>query len=115
MQWIALTGISLPYRSQSMSLFRGFIPAALLGSATLLITAPARAVVYCNTVGLPQGCVVRRPVAAPGAAVVGPVVNPVVNPSPGVGYGAPGVGVRPAAGPGVGPNLGGPVNRRGLR
>jgi len=111
MQWIALTGISLPYRSQSMSLFRGFIPAALLGSATLLITAPARAVVYCNTVGLPQGCVVRRPVAAPGAAVVGPVVNP----SPGVGYGAPGVGVRPAAGPGVGPNLGGPVNRRGLR
>jgi hypothetical protein len=111
MQWIAHTGISLPYRSQSMSLFRGFIPAALLGSATLLITAPARAVVYCNTVGLPQGCVVRRPVAAPGAAVVGPVVNP----SPGVGYGAPGVGVRPAAGPGVGPNLGGPVNRRGLR
>jgi len=111
MQWIALTGISLPYRSQSMSLFWGFIPAALLGSATLLITAPARAVVYCNTVGLPQGCVVRRPVAAPGAAVVGPVVNP----SPGVGYGAPGVGVRPAAGPGVGPNLGGPVNRRGLR
>ena len=111
MQWITPTGISLPYRSQSMSLFRGFIPAALLGSATLLMTAPARAVVYCNTVGLPQGCVVRRPVAAPGAAVVGPVVNP----SPGVGYGAPGVGVRPAAGPGVGPNLGGPVNRRGLR
>jgi hypothetical protein len=98
-----------------MSLLKDLIPAALLGSATLFMAAPARAVVYCNTAGLPQGCVVRRPVAAPGAAVVGPVVGPVVNPSPGVGYGAPGVGVRPAAGPGVGPNLGGPVNRRGLR
>jgi len=115
MQWIAPTGISLPYRCLSMSLFRGLVPAALLGSATLFLASPARAVVYCNTAGLPQGCVVRRPVAAPGAAVVGPVVGPVVNPSPGVGYGAPGVGVRPAAGPGVGPNLGGPVNRRGLR
>ena len=104
-------GSSLPYRTLSMSLFKGLIPAALLGSATLLMAAPARAVVYCNTVGLPHGCVVRRPVAAPGAAVVGPVVNP----SPGVGYGAPGVGVRPAAGPGVGPNIGGPVNRVGLR
>ena len=29
---------------------------------------------------------------------------------PGVGYGAPGGGVRPAAGPGVGPNYGGPAN-----
>jgi|GEM_PF-1316469 hypothetical protein len=115
MQWIAPSGISLTYHSEFMSLFRGLVPAALLGSATLFLAGPARAVVYCNTAGLPQGCVVRRPVAAPGAAVVGPVVNPVVNPSPGVGYGAPGVGVRPAAGPGVGPNLGGPVNRRGLR
>jgi hypothetical protein len=115
MQWIAPSGISLTYHSEFMSLFRGLVPAALLGSATLFLAGPARAVVYCNTAGLPQGCVVRRPVAAPGAAVVGPVVGPVVNPSPGVGYGAPGVGVRPAAGPGVGPNLGGPVNRRGLR
>jgi len=115
MQWIAPSGISLTYHSEFMSLFRGLVPAALLGSATLFLASPARAVVYCNTAGLPQGCVVRRPVAAPGAAVVGPVVGPVVNPSPGVGYGAPGVGVRPAAGPGVGPNLGGPVNRRGLR
>jgi hypothetical protein len=111
MNLIPPTGTSIPYRTLPMSLFKGLVPAALLGSATLFIAAPARAVVYCNTVGLPQGCVVRRPVAAPGPAVVGPVVNP----SPGVGYGAPGVGVRPAAGPGVGPNLGGPVNRRGLR
>ena len=73
-----------------MLFFKGLVPAALLGSATLLMTAPARAVVYCNTVGLPNGCVVRRPVVAPG------------------------VGVRPAAGPGVGPNLGGPVNGLGL-
>jgi hypothetical protein len=111
MQLIPPAGPSIPYRTPSMSLLKGLIPAALLGSATLFMAAPARAVVYCNTAGLPQGCVVRRPVAAPGAAVVGPVVNP----SPGVGYGAPGVGVRPAAGPGVGPNIGGPVNRRGLR
>jgi len=99
-----------------MSIFKGLVRAALLGSATLFMAAPARAVVYCNTVGLPHGCVVRRPVAAPGAAVVAPVVGgPVLNPSPGVGYGAPGVGVRPAAGPGDGPNLGGPVNRVGVR
>ena len=37
---------------------------------------PASAVVYCKTVGVPQGCV-ARPVAAPGV-------------------GAPGVGVAPA-------------------
>lgn len=35
--------------------------------------------------------------------------------APGVGVGAPGLGARPAAGPGVGPNMGGPVNRGGMR
>ena len=78
--------------------FKGFVSASLLGAATLLVTAPAQAVVYCNTVGLPHGCVVRRPVPAPKPAVV---VVPAVRPA--------------AAGPGVGPNLGGPVNRVGLR
>ena len=91
-----------------------------LGSWALVVSVlsagPMQAAVVCTTPGYPVGCVeveaapVRvygRPVAAPG--------GPVVNPTPGVGYGAPGVGVRPAAGPGVGPNAGGPVNRAGFR
>lgn len=82
----------------------------------LFAAGPLQAAVVCNGPGYPPGCVeveavparvYARPVAAPG--------GPVVNPSPGVGYGAPGVGVRPAAGPGVGPNAGGPVNRPGYR
>jgi hypothetical protein len=55
--------------------------------------SPSQAVVYCKTVGVPKGCVVR-----PGAPVV-------VAPGVGVGVGAPGRGV----------NAGGPVNRRGVR
>ena len=84
--------------------------AMCLSVAGLFLTvaaAPAEAVVYCKTVGVPKGCVVR-----PAARVV----------RPGVGVGAPGVGVRPGVGvgaPGVGvrgsPNLGGPVNRVGVR
>jgi hypothetical protein len=59
---------------------------------------PAKAaVVYCKTVGVPKGCVMRAPVAR--AAVVTP------------GVGAPGVGVRP----GTPMNRGGPVNRVGRR
>lgn len=64
-------------------------------------TPAQAAVVYCKAVGVPKGCVVRRPVVAP--VVVAPVVvAPVVV--------APRVGVyrRPA-------NLGGPVNRVGRR
>ena len=59
------------------------------------------AVVYCKTVGVPKGCVVRpTPVAA--AVVATPGV---------VGVGARGVGVRPRT-----PlNRGGPVNRVGRR
>lgn len=61
------------------------------------------AVVYCKTVGVPKGCVVRPGapvvVAAPGVAVAG------------VGVGAPGVGVRL----GTPMNRGGPVNRVGRR
>jgi hypothetical protein len=56
--------------------------------ALLLQAAPARAVVYCTGAGYPAGCVVR--------------------PVPGVGVGAPGVGIEPA-------DRGGPVNRRGVR
>ena len=63
------------------------------------------AVVYCKTVGVPKGCVVRpTPVAA---AVVATPVAGVAR----VGVGAPGVGVRP----GTPMNRGGPVNRVGRR
>ncbi len=82
-----------------MSVIKTLTAAALLSAAALLTGSPAVAVVYCTGPGVPRGCVVRRPVATP---VVG---NPVVvTPA-----------VRPAAGPGVGVNLGGPVNRVGPR
>ena len=61
------------------------------------------AVVYCKTVGVPKGCVVR----STGVAVV---ATPVVGVAR-VGVGAPGVGVRP----GTPMNRGGPVNRVGRR
>jgi hypothetical protein len=69
----------------------------------------ADAVVYCKTVGVPKGCVVRPPatVGAPGVGV-----------RPGIGAGAAGVGVRPGVGvggPRAGVNAGGPVNRVGVR
>lgn len=63
------------------------------------------AVVYCKTVGVPKGCVVR-PTAE--AVVVAPAAAAVVA-TPGVG--APGVGVRA----GTPMNRGGPVNRVGVR
>ena len=75
----------------------------------LFAAGPLHAAVVCTGPGYPPGCVVVEP------APVRVYGGPVVNPTPGVGYGAPGVGVRPAAGPGVGPNVGGPVNRPGLR
>jgi hypothetical protein len=67
-------------------------------------TSPAQAVVYCKTVGIPKGCVVR-----PTAAVVVAPAAAVVVATPGVG--APGVGVRA----GTPMNRGGPVNRVGVR
>jgi hypothetical protein len=61
------------------------------------------AVVYCKTVGVPKGCVVRP---TPVAVVATPVVGIGA-----VGVGAPGVGVRA----GTPMNRGGPVNRVGRR
>jgi len=61
-------------------------------------SGPAHAMVYCKTVGVPQGCV-ARPVA--------PVARAVATP----GVGAAGVGIRP----GTPMNRGGPVNRVGRR
>ena len=78
---------------------------ALAASVSLGTGSAQAAVVYCKTVGVPKGCVVRpAPVAA--AAVVTPAVGVGA-----VGVGAPGVGVRP----GTPMNRGGPVNRVGRR
>lgn len=66
-------------------------------------TEEVRAVVYCQYVNYPVGCVVR-----PGVVLrPRPVARAVVTP----GVGAPGVGVRP----GTPMNRGGPVNRVGRR
>ena len=79
---------------------------ALAGVAMVSLgTSPAQAVVYCKTVGVPKGCVVRPT----GAVVVGAPVAAAAVATPGVG--APGVGVRA----GTPMNRGGPVNRVGVR
>lgn len=80
-----------------------------LASISLGAGSAEAAVVYCKTVGVPKGCVVRPTapvVVAPVAAAA--VVRPGVA---GVGVGAPGVGVRA----GTPMNRGGPVNRVGRR
>ena len=83
----------------------GLAVAALSGAAMVSLGAsPAHAVVYCKTVGVPKGCVVR-----PTAAVVAAPVAAAAVVTPGVG--APGVGVRA----GTPMNRGGPVNRVGRR
>ena len=87
----------------------GLTVVALSTVAALSLGAgPAQAaVVYCKTVGVPKGCVVRPTAAvvvAPGAPVAAVAVA-----TPGVG--APGVGVRA----GTPMNRGGPVNRVGIR
>jgi len=71
----------------------GLIGAGLLAAAILMVSGPsAQAVVYCKYVGVPKGCVAR-----PGVVV------------------APAPAVRRAVVPGRGVNLGGPVNRVGIR
>jgi hypothetical protein len=82
----------------------------LIALSALLITGfltastePAGAVVYCQYVEYPVGCVAR-----PGVVLrPRPVARAVVTP----GVGARGVGVRP----GTPMNRGGPVNRVGRR
>ena len=70
--------------------------------------SPAQAVVYCKTVGVPKGCVVRPTPVVVAPVVAAPVAAAAVA-TPGVG--APGVGVRA----GTPMNRGGPVNRVGRR
>ena len=90
------------------ALSAGLTVMALAGAAMVSLgTSPAQAVVYCKTVGVPKGCVVR-PTAAVVVAPRAPVAAVAVA-TPGVG--APGVGVRA----GTPMNRGGPVNRVGVR
>jgi hypothetical protein len=58
----------------------------------------ANAVVYCKYVGVPKGCVAKAGVVL--------VPAPVVRPAP---------AARAVVRPGRGVNLGGPVNRAGVR
>lgn len=75
----------------------------LMGLFTATAVEPAQAVVYCQYISYPVGCVAR-----PGVVLVPrPAVRRAVTP----GVGAPGVGVRP----GTPMNRGGPVNRAGRR
>ncbi len=75
----------------------------LIAGFVITSAEQASAVVYCQYVAYPAGCVVR-----PGVVLrPRPVARAVVTP----GVGAPGVGVRP----GTPMNRGGPVNRVGRR
>ena len=84
----------------------GIFLIALLIAASM--AAPAGAVVYCDYIGVPKGCVARPGVALRAAPGVG---APGVGALPGAGAGAAGAGVRP----GTPANRGGPVNRVGPR
>lgn len=75
----------------------------IVGFGAVSTKDASAAIVYCQYVNYPAGCIVR-----PGVVLrPRPVVRAVVTP----GVGAPGVGVRP----GTPMNRGGPVNRVGRR
>ena len=74
----------------------------LISGMVVGTTAPANAVVYCQYISYPVGCVAR-----PGVRLVARPVARAVSP----GVGAPGVGVRA----GTPTNRGGPVDRAGRR
>ena len=79
------------------------LSALLIAGFVAASTEQASAVVYCQYVSYPAGCIVR-----PGVVLrPRPVARAVVTP----GVGAAGVGVRP----GTPMNRGGPVNRAGRR
>ena len=79
------------------------LSALLVAGSVVASSKPASAVVYCQYISYPAGCIVR-----PGVVLVArPVARAVVTP----GVGAPGVGVRA----GTPMNRGGPVNRVGRR
>jgi hypothetical protein len=78
------------------------LSALLITGLVAASSEEARAVVYCQYIAYPAGCV-----AKPGVVLVARPVARAVTP----GVGAPGVGVRP----GTPMNRGGPVNRVGRR
>ncbi len=78
------------------------LSALLVAGFVVASSEPASAVVYCQYISYPAGCIVR-----PGVRLVARPVARVVTP----GVGAPGVGVRA----GTPMNRGGPVNRVGRR
>ena len=79
------------------------LSALLIAGSMVASSEPASAVVYCQYISYPAGCVVR-----PGVRLVArPFARAVVTP----GVGAAGVGVRA----GTPMNRGGPVNRVGRR
>jgi hypothetical protein len=78
------------------------LPALLITGFVAASTEPASAVVYCQYVEYPVGCVARAGVVLRPRPVARAVVTPGV---------ARGVGVRP----GTPMNRGGPVNRVGRR
>jgi hypothetical protein len=81
-----------------------FVLSALLGMGLGMISAEkADAVVYCQYIDYPVGCVVKAGVVLRPRPVARAVVTP--------GVGAPGVG----APPGTPTNRGGPVDRAGRR
>lgn len=95
----------------------GLALAALSTLASLtLAAAPAEAVVYCKTVGVPKGCVVRPApvVVRPAPVVVGaPVVAaPAARAAAARPYRRVGARARVVR-PGTPGNRGGPVNRVG--
>lgn len=86
-----------------MKISIAFSAALLVSGFVAATTEQASAVVYCQYIAYPVGCVAR-----PGVALVArPVARAVATP----GVGAPGVGVRA----GTPMNRGGPVNRAGRR
>lgn len=79
------------------------LAALIAGFMTVSTERASAAVIYCQYIDYPVGCIVR-----PGVVLrPRPVARAVVTP----GVGAPGVGVRP----GTPMNRGGPVNRAGRR
>lgn len=95
--------------SRALGLLRIVALTALPAAVATFAATPASAVVYCKTVGYPQGCVVRpAPVVVVPRAVVVTPAPVVVTPRVGYPVGAPGVGYT-----GVPGNRGGPVNRVG--
>jgi hypothetical protein len=79
------------------------VPALLAMGLGLVTAEKAEAVVYCQYIDYPAGCVVRAGVVLRPRPVARAVVTP--------GVGAPGIG----APPGTPTNRGGPVDRAGRR